>query len=202
VADHSAEARQAVAVRGERGRHGLLPAIITGDRIFASVLLAVGVIAVVQGIGYRFIRADGIIGAGFTPIVFGVLLIFCSAMVLVSSFRGGSAADKSASPIESLAEQTMLEAQDDVAPTERVGSERSAMFVAVGIGVSLWLAGWIGLIPALAVLVLVILRWIEKESWLKSILIAVGLAVASWFIFTYFLQVPLNFGVLTLYWHI
>ncbi len=199
MTDPSADASAAIREREPRFRRGL-PSVVTGDRIFAVGLLIVGVIAVVQGLGYGFIRPDGIIGPGFTPIVFGVILLFCTVMVLLRSFRDPG--EKPVSLIESLAEQTMLEAQDDVAPTDRAGSERSALLVAVGIGIALWLAGWIGLIPALSVLVFAILRWIEKESWIKSILISLLLGVAAWLIFTYFLQVPLDFGVISLYWHI
>jgi Tripartite tricarboxylate transporter TctB family len=199
VADSATETGPATRGRDKHPRRGLPPGF-SGERIFAVGLFAVGVVAVVQGLGYGFIRDDGIIGPGFTPIVFGVILILCTMMVLVGSFR--APAEKTATLMDEIAQQSLLEGVDDVAPVDREGSERSALLVAVGIGVSLWLAGWIGLIPALTVLVLVILRWIEKETWVKSILIAVFVGVAAWLIFTYFLQVPLDFGVISLYWHV
>jgi hypothetical protein len=199
VAESATDTGAVTQGRDKRPWRGLPPGL-SGDRIFAAGLFVVGVIAVVQGLGYGFIRDDGIIGPGFTPIVFGLILILCTVMVLVGSFR--APAEKSASLMDELAQQSLLEGVDDVAPVDRAGSERSALLVAIGIGVSLWLAGWIGLIPALTVLVLVILRWIEKETWVKSVLIAVFVGIAAWLIFTYFLQVPLDFGVISLYWHI
>ena len=200
MTEASADATAATRGREQRFRRGL-PSVVTGDRVFAVGLFTVGVIAVVLGLGYGVIRPDGIIGPGFMPVVFGVILLGCTAMVLVRSLRTSSA-QTPPTELGSLAEQSMLEAEDDVAPIERPGSERSALLVAIGIGVALWLAGWIGLIPALTVLVFAILRWIEKESWVKSILIALVLGVAAWFVFTRLLQVPLDFGFISLYLHI
>jgi hypothetical protein len=196
VAELPVDARASVSKTSNHLRRNLF----SGNRIFAAALLIVGVVAVVQGLGYGFVRADGIIGPGFTPIVFGAVLIFCTVMVLVGSVR--APARKEASLMDELAQQSLVEGRDDVAPPDRAGSERSALLVAVGIGVSLWLAGWIGLIPALTLLVLAILRWIEKESWTKSVVISAVVGIGAWVIFTYCLQGPLDFGAISLYWHI
>ena len=60
---------------------------------------------------------------------------------------------------------------------------------------SLLLTPYLGLIPALVLGAFVIMKFVERESWIASILVSVLLLVVSWFIFEYFLEVNLPWGV-------
>ncbi len=166
------------------GAHPIRRAL-TGERLFAALFVAVGVLAFVEGLGYGFIRSDGIIGPGFIPILVGALLTVLGAGVLIQTFTGG--------PSQGF--ETELELETGAAAPDVEGNERSALLVFAGCALALILSNWFGLILSLSLLVFAILLVVERQPVLKALLIAVLIGAGAWLVFVHFLEVPLRFGI-------
>jgi hypothetical protein len=160
---------------------------LTGERLFAALFVAVGILSFVEGLGYGFIRSDGIIGPGFIPILGGVLVTVLGAGILIQSFRG--AESKAFEP------DVVVDLETDAAPPDVEGNERSALLVFIGCILALILSNWFGLILSLSVLVLAILLIVERQPPLKALLIAAVIGAGAWVVFVHFLEVPLGFGI-------
>lgn len=173
------------------------PSALTGERLFAGGIGVAGVIAVAEGLSYGVIRDDGIIGPGFLPVLAGSLLVLLSLAIIRSTFRHDDS-ETILDYVEGLAEQSRLEAEaegDVTAATVAEGSQRSAVFVFVGIGVSLVVAQWLGLILALSALVFCVLFFIEKTGLVRAVIGTLVMGFGTWLVFAHYLEVPLAFGV-------
>ena len=178
------------------GAGGHLARRIGGERAFAAGLALAGIVGVVEGLGYGFLREDGIIGPGFLPIIAGAVL---TALSIVNFVQAGRPRELDAEELAVLALQQQASEEAATAPvlTETgEGSERSAVIVYIGTGLALVAAQWIGLTLALSILVLLILLFIEKMGVVKSVTATVIIGFGTWLVFDHFLQVPIGFGLL------
>jgi putative tricarboxylic transport membrane protein len=160
---------------------------LTGERLFAGVFLAAGILSFVEGLGYGVIRSDGIIGPGFIPVLVGVVLTVLGSGIILQTFTGAES--------RAFEPDVAIHIDSDAAPPDVEGNERSALLVFIGCAVALVASNWFGLILSLSALVWAILTFIEHQHWLKSLLIAALIGFGAWLIFVHFLEVPLGFGI-------
>jgi hypothetical protein len=169
--------------------------VLTGERIFAAAFVAAGLLSIIEGIGYGFIRDDGIIGPGFFPIIIGALLAVLGSGILVATFRKTETISR-IEAVELELEREVAELDTDAAPLFDVeGNQRAALAVFAGIGAALVASYWLGLILALTVLVFVILQFIERQGLLRSVIAAAVMGFGAWLVFVHYLEVPLGFGI-------
>lgn len=127
----------------------------------------------------------GFPGPGFFPIMCGIAIVLCSILLMLEN---RSQAKKEAS---AAAEKKELE--------KNIINHTELKNFAVTIGVS-WAVvlatRFIGLLPAISIAVIVLLRVLGKEKYKLSVLVGAGTYVALFLIFDMFLHVPLPLGML------
>jgi hypothetical protein len=169
--------------------------VLTGERIFAAGFVAAGVLSLVEGLGYGLVRDDGIIGPGFLPVVIGALLVVLGSGIVLQTFRGTESPSR-LEAVEAELEREVSELDSDAAPMFDVeGNERAALAVFAGIGLAILASYWLGLIVAFSLLVLAILAVVERQSLVRSVLVAALMGFGTWLVFVHFLDVPLGFGI-------
>jgi hypothetical protein len=177
-----------------------------------------GVIVTVLGLGFLagglsyHLTSDGRMAPGLMPAVTGVGLAVFGILLVVAELRslardhgepvGGTAQMTERTPVRvggsdaASAEPATVPpaAAGELADREVKHPTRPWLIFAAMVG-ALLLAPYLGLIPALGLGAFVMKKFIEHESWTVSIVITVLLIAASWFIFDYFLDVNLPWGV-------
>jgi len=177
-----------------------------------AIVTALGVAFTVGGLSYG-VTHDGRMAPGMMPTVMGVGLMVLGVLLMVSELRslsrnldgptrgaaevtertpvrvGGS--DVPASPDPSVISGAI---EGDLVEREAKHPLRPWFLLATTV-VSLLVTPYLGLIPALVVGAFVMMKFVERESWIASITVTVVLLVASWFIFDDFLGVNLPWGV-------
>ena len=148
----------------------------TIDRIFAAVLLALGIYVVWNALAYGYMR-DTTPGPGFFPFWVGLAIAGLSLTNLVRSFRGAE----------------RLESEFDVA-----GVYRTLAIIGV-IVVFIVITPWMGMLIASG-LIIPALAFIIQPNWTPRLaaiifVIAAGFPILCHFLFAVYLQVPLVRGV-------
>jgi len=119
--------------------------------------------------------------AGFFPLVIGLLIIGCSLGVLGGSLAlGGGAKDRKVS------EKHEGRAAGFVGP---------AFYTAVMLACGFLLES-LGFLIASSLLLFVILKYLERQSWRMTILLGFSSIIISYVLFKYLLGVPLPGGLL------
>ncbi|WP_099038204.1 tripartite tricarboxylate transporter TctB family protein [Mycobacterium neglectum] len=177
-----------------------------------GIVTLLGLGFTVGGLAYG-LTDDGRMAPGLMPTVMGVGIVVFGVLLVVSDLRsvsqnkdgpigdtaevaarmpvrvGGS--DVPASPDPSVVAGTE---EADLAEREAKHPLRPWFIFAAMVG-SLLLAPYAGLIPALVLGGFVMMKFVERESWVASVSVSALLLVASWFIFDDFLEVNLPWGV-------
>lgn len=159
--------------------------------VTAGVLLLFGLFY-----GYRAVQ-EGVgtpdeTGPGFFPLLVAVALTGASALVLVAGCRPTSA--------EPVPHNTAVEPapDDEGAPVESAISwPRVVGVLLASLAVPL-LAETAGFVVTLSAAVVAIAKIMGMRGWLRPILLGATFGVASWFVFVYWLFVPLPAGSLGL----
>ena len=157
------------------------------ELVTASILLLVGLVygyrAVQEGIG-----TPGEAGPGFFPLLVAVVLAGSSATVLAGGWSG--AAERPA--------QADGDDSDETASTDETTSWlRIAGVLLAALAVPL-LAHTTGFVVTLSVAVVAIAKIMGMPGWFKPALLGVAFGATSWFVFVYWLFVPLPAGSLGL----
>lgn len=173
-----------------------------------AIVALVGVVFCVGAVSYGVV-SGGRMGPGLMPMVSGLGLVVLGSALAVSAGRSTGAMRGS---VDGTAGEPRGGADGRaVAPTEGEAVEREGVATAVipqevhhprrpwiilgSTMVALLLAPYFGLIPALGLMALVVLRLVERESWVMSVGVTVALLVFSWFVFERFLAVNLPWGI-------
>jgi hypothetical protein len=176
----------------------------------AGIVTVLGVAFTVGGLSYGLTK-DGRMAPGLMPTVMGVGIAIFGVLLLVSELRSRTPDGPGGDTIE-VTERTpvrvggsdMPDSSDPSAaagPVEDDLADREAKhplrpwFIFATMVVALLAAPYIGLIPALVLGAFVMMKVIERESWIVSVLVSVLLLAFSWFIFDDFLEVNLPWGV-------
>jgi Tripartite tricarboxylate transporter TctB family len=177
-----------------------------------TIVTALGVAFAVGGLSYGLTK-DGRMAPGLMPAVMGVGVVLLGVLLVVAEVRSVPGdQDDPAHPAAEVTERTPVRVGgSDVpaasAPAAMSGSPevdleareakhplRPWFIFATMVG-SLLITPYLGLIPALVLGAFVMMKFVERESWIASISVTVLLLVVSWFIFEDFLEVNLPWGV-------
>jgi hypothetical protein len=178
---------------------------------FTAVLAALGLAAVIGGLGYGAFGEKGLIGPGFLPVLAGGLVALFAVIDVVGRLRSRAEHDTAAAivsdavapvelePVEPEAIQLeTAEADRDVDIYGRSQKQRTRMLVAV-IGIliaTLVLVNVVGFIIAFALMLLACAVVVERQKLLPSIIVTVVALSAAYLIFGVMLRVPLPQGLL------
>lgn len=154
----------------------------TTDAVAAAVLVVVGLLygqqAWVEGIG-----SPSDTGAGFFPAIVAVVLVASGAWVVVQEVRSPGA------PV--AADEDDADFQGDVHWWRIAGVLLASLAVPL-------LAERIGFVVAVSASVVVIARLMGMAGWLRPLVLGAAFGAAVWFVFVYWLFVPLPAGQLGL----
>ncbi|MFE9655622.1 tripartite tricarboxylate transporter TctB family protein [Micromonospora sp. NPDC006431] len=163
----------------------------SGEARAYAVLALLGLAAAAGGLSYGVFVDDGRVGPGFLPVVAGGLTALLCGWIAVRPGVERAGVTDAAEPAEAP------DADDDIDITGRSRRERVrnlwAVF-ALTFGAIL-LVQVVGFLAAFAGLVFVISTWIERQSLVRSALIAALTAAVIYGVFGLFLRVPLPGGL-------
>lgn len=113
-------------------------------------------------------------GPGFFPVLCGIGIILCGIGNLVSTIRRVKAGDKEM-------EKNLVDE-----------NELTNFVYVIGLSLFTMIAHqWIGLLVCLFIVVLVVCRFLSKETWKKSFLVAAGTFIAFYLVFVVGLHIPM-----------
>jgi putative tricarboxylic transport membrane protein len=156
------------------------------DLIGAGLLVALGVAFAIGGTEYGVFGEGSRIGPGFMPLVAGVLLVVFGVMIGVEAalHRGR---------VPSQRVQNM--GVGGVAGEEEAGG--SVVAVAFGLMlVTVLLIPVLGFLLSFGLLILALVTFVEREGWLRGILLSVSAIAVTWLTFVVLLEIPLPTGIL------
>lgn len=152
--------------------------------------LVLGILATLGGIlilvltklqGLQLVKSDKM-GPGFFPVICGISITLCGVLLLVELWYSRHKHD--------------AEGAEDHTNLYNIHELRNLfLFAALGAMVLL-LSKYIGLLTCLGLCVILYLKIQGKESWLKSILMGVGMVAFLYAVFVLFLHVPVPKGPL------
>lgn len=172
------------------------------DALSGAVVACVGVYVLYESLSYGWFAEAGQMGPGFVPGVSGAFMLGLGLIIALHGLRRGIARQgglRGGRHPTRTTEHTST--PTDSAHTEQsAGNEsqhlRRALVVLGLVLVAIFLARWIGLLPALGSLVFVLAALIEREGVVRSAVYAITLSVAAWLVFGWFLNVPLPTGII------
>lgn len=183
------------------GRH-----LDVGSLVPGGVFLLLGVlVAPFAAEEYGLLRAGGRVNSGLMPFVAAVILAIVGGFLVVRGFtRAARAPQPSAQAVR--AEQTAVTTGSD-APEQSPASgainrqepeEKAlpALIILALLALVLIVLPFIGHFATLAVLVFVLVTWVEGRSLRAGIIAGLSVAVVGWVIFTVFLEIPTVRGIL------
>ncbi|WP_221933704.1 tripartite tricarboxylate transporter TctB family protein [Aeromicrobium piscarium] len=159
----------------------------SGELIAYAVLTAVGVYATVNGVSYRLVEPSGAVGPGMMPAASGVVIVGLSLILMVRVLRSSGAGRGV------TAEELAAASEDDVIDPPR---EHRAWVVIGLMVVTALLMNVLGLLPALGILVVVVVGFVERRSWTRAVAVGLITVVVLYLVFDQLLGVPLPTGLL------
>jgi putative tricarboxylic transport membrane protein len=174
---------------------------------FTAVLAAVGLGAVIGGIGYGAYGEEGRIGPGFLPVLAGGLTAAFAILDIIGRLRQRSGSHGAVDlaldteSIHALEDEADVEAASDVDIFGRTQKQRNRMLVAVlGILIAtIILVGVIGFILAFGLMLVACAALVERRRLLSSVIVAAVALGAAYLIFGVLLRVPLPQGLLGIF---
>ena len=170
-----------------------------------AVLGAIGLYAVVSGIGYQVLQENGEIGPGFLPTLSGGLVAMFAAIDLANKFRRRprhDVFDDDAALIGDTAAITLREETElpDIDIFGRTQRQRNRMLLAVlGIIIAtVALVPLIGFLISFGLMLIACAVAVERRNWLPSLIVTMVALGATYLIFVVVLRVPLPQGLLGL----
>ena len=156
------------------------------DLIGSALLVALGVAFAIGGTGYGVFGEGSRIGPGFMPLVAGVLLVVFGVMIGVeAALRRGRVPSQRVQNME----------QGGVEGEEEEGGR--TVVVAFGLMlVTVLLIPVLGFLLSFGLLILALVTFVEREGWLRGILLSVSAIAVTWLTFVVLLEIPLPLGIL------
>lgn len=147
--------------------------------ILSAVLILVSVVWIVMGFNLGLWIPGVSADSGFMPVLFGTLTLVCSALLLVQSIKKYNNRDKSADKKVDM----NLDKEKVMAFIKTYAPVPFAIFTALCLQ-------YLGLIPAIFLLIFGWMKLMNNFTWKKSILIGVIVTVVIYAIFDMWLQIP------------
>ncbi|GAA1911302.1 tripartite tricarboxylate transporter TctB family protein [Nocardioides hwasunensis] len=158
----------------------------SAELVTAGVVLVLGLAYGVQSL-QEGIGTPTSSGAGFFPLLVAGVLVLSSVVVIVQERRG-------AAPIV----ETLLEEDDGGAlEAAEVHWPRVVGVLLTSLAVP-FLAGTVGFVTSLSVAMAVIAKLMGMRGWWRPAALGLAFGVITWWVFVYWLVVPLPAGVLGL----
>jgi hypothetical protein len=149
--------------------------IMKKDVAAASFFIVIGLYVLYSSLSMSIWR-ELVPEEGFLPFVLACILIGLSTILLIDAFR-------------------KEEQEESIAPEER-RTPRKLIYYIMAISFYSLTFGLLGFPISTAVSLIFILRWIERESWKMTLIIAIGSSIVSYFVFAHMLNVALPLGPL------
>lgn len=176
------------------------------DGLGGILLTALGIIVLTTSNDYVWLTESGVVGPAVLPGACGALLILFGGIQICQSVLARRAAQRaeraSAVPVAQsvppgpqdvpgFADAMSSEEGTDKTEASAAGSSRRAWLAWAGVAISVLLVPYVGLIPAIGLLSLYLLKVVSQKSWLSALLYAVCLAVGLHVVFVTALGIPL-----------
>ena len=152
-----------------------------GDVVFGilSVIFGIAILILNKVQGLELVKQERM-GPGFFPTICGMAIILCGILLLIEVlWKKKTTSDD--------------EKEDNIVNVQEL--KNLLLFVILG-GMVLVLSDVLGLLTCLDICVVVYLKIQGKESWVKSIIIGLGMMAFLYVVFVLFLHVPVPKGVL------
>jgi putative tricarboxylic transport membrane protein len=153
----------------------------TPDLIGAGLLVALGAALSIGSVRYEIFTPEGRIGPGFMPFIVGILLVIFGGMVGVEAWWRRARATR--------------ERGEAVAGGEEAAPNRTVVMVFASTLAAILLIPVLGFLASFGLLIFVLVRFVERGSYLSAILVSAGAVAVTWFVFERFLRIPLPQGV-------
>lgn len=185
------------------------------DLIGTGILAALGLVAMVMGLGYGFIGENDQIGPGFMPVLTGAFILVGSLAELGRLFfaskgqstagLGGMAEELSA---EASAAQRAAREEADVEQVSTEGEEldtfgrtakqrsRTVPLIFAVLLAAILLTQVLGMLLSFTLMMFAIVVFVEKKPLLPAALTSLAVLGAAYLIFVQMLGVPLPQGIL------
>lgn len=155
----------------------------------SAALVVVGVVAALIGAGYGFTTDNGQIGAGFMPVVLGVVMAVLAVVDVVATLRRRPVPEA-----ETGAEESDI---DVLGRSQRQRNKMLALVVGI-LFLTLLLVPVTGLLIALGLLVVAIATIVERRHILAALLVGAIAIVVVHVVFAVLLKVPMPTGLIGL----
>lgn len=147
--------------------------------ILSAVLILVSAVWIVMGLDLGMWIPGVSADSGFMPVLFGTLTLVCSALLLIQSIKKYKERDKSQDKKTSV----KLDKEKVIGFLKTYAPVPFAIFTILCLQ-------YLGLIPAIFLLIFGWMKLMNNFPWGKSILIAVIVTAAIYAIFDLWLQIP------------
>lgn len=186
----------------------------TSDVVGTSIIAAVGLGAVVMGLGYGVTGPDGSIGPGFMPVITGAFISLASLADIGRLYF--APAGQSTAGLGSLADELSAEAAaaQDAARAELAGDAdgeardtfgrtarqrtRTVLLIFGALLAAILMTQVVGMLLALGLMMFAIVVGLEKKPLVPATLTTVAVVAGAYLIFVRMLGVPLPQGMLGL----
>ncbi|MGM1028455.1 MAG: tripartite tricarboxylate transporter TctB family protein [Actinomycetota bacterium] len=172
---------------------------------FSAALVLLGVAAAIGGWGYGVAQENGQIGAGFLPLVLGIVVALLAAVDTATILlrREPSHTAEQLTGVEDEANAAAIdtvEEASDIDALGRTGKQRNRMLAIVAgmLIVALLLVPVLGLLLSLGALMIAIAIVVERRPIVSSIIVSVIAVGVIHLVFSVLLRVPMPTGLLGL----
>lgn len=146
-----------------------------------NILGTIGVIGGIIIIALAYVQnlafiKKGLPGPGFFPILCGIAIIFCSLLLFTENYF-----KVKKNPDDSELKSNIINMTEIRNFSFIIGASVFVMIV----------TQFIGLLLSIGLSVIGLVKWMAKESWIKSILVGIGTTIVLYLIFQSFLGVSL-----------
>jgi putative tricarboxylic transport membrane protein len=161
------------------------------DLIGAGLLIALGAAFAIGATQYGLFGEGGRIGPGFMPFAAGTLLIVFGTMIAAEGML------RSRRPSRPVRERRSYAVGGGTAPAGGgEGAQGRSVAVAFGLMlITILLVPVLGFLVSFGLLILALVTFVEREGWLRGILLSVGSVAVTWLAFVEFFKIPLPSGI-------
>ncbi|MGV6874773.1 tripartite tricarboxylate transporter TctB family protein [Pseudochelatococcus sp. B33] len=163
-----------------------------GELACAASFLALGIFVALYGLRYP-VSADGIVGPGLMPLIWGLALAIAAAVLVVNALRARPRPDDAAPSPDGRDLSLADFSEDEGGAAGRPTTVAGILFL---MGLSVVLAPVFGLIPMLGVLVFVCVLAFEREGFAAAASMSAGSMAVSWALFVWLFEVPVPVGTI------
>ena len=176
------------------------------DVVGGGLIILVGAFFFINALEFGVFGAGGRLAPGAMPFFSGVFLSLCGLGIAVNGLLKPGAAEgevpaQGSEPADASTDAEVdasaaTDADIDDTSEEMIGSEANervgkSLIVLAAATAATWFASRIGFLLAFALMVFGLLTVLERERMWRAAIVAVGTFAFAWFVFDFFLNIPL-----------